>query len=147
MNRKIVVIDIDGTLCVVGDRRKYMEQDQPDWDAFYRDDFDDLPIGTVCDFVRSLSKHYEIFFCTSRRETVRQKTQIWLQRNLCMSPKDYTLIMRSDSDHRPDVISKIDTFTQETTEDERADVAFVIEDSLDMAYRWRQLGYRCFHVS
>ena len=57
MNRKIVVIDIDGTLCVVGDRRKYMEQDQPDWDAFYRDDFDDLPIGTACDFVRNLSKH------------------------------------------------------------------------------------------
>ena len=64
-----------------------------------------------------------------------------------MSPKDYTLIMRSDSDHRPDVISKIDAFTQETTEADRANIAFVIEDSLDMAYRWRQLGYLCFHVS
>ena len=146
MNRERAVVDIDGTLCVVGDRRKYMEQNDPDWESFYRDDFNDLPIRTVCDFVRQMSRHYDIFFCTSRRETVRQKTQIWLQQNLLLSPKDYTLIMRPNSDNRPDVVSKIDSFTQETTEYERSHVGFVLEDSLAMAHRWRELGYRCFHV-
>jgi hypothetical protein len=63
-----------------------------------------------------------------------------------LSPKDYTLIMRPNSDNRPDVVSKIDSFTQETTEYERSHVAFVLEDSLAMAHRWRELGYRCFHV-
>lgn len=146
MKREIAIVDIDGTLCVVGERRKYMEQSEPDWEAFYRDDFNDLPIRTVCDFVRQMSRYYEIFFCTSRRESVRQKTQLWLQHNLLMSPKDYTLIMRPNSDNRPDVVSKIECFTQETTEYERTHVAFVLEDSLTMAHRWRQLGYRCFHV-
>lgn len=146
MKREIAVIDIDGTLCIVGDRRKHMEADEPDWEAFYRDDFNDQPIRTVCDFVRQMSRYYEIFFCTSRRETVRQKTQLWLQRHLLLTPKDYTLIMRPNYDNRPDVVSKIECFIQETTEYERTHVAFVLEDSLTMAHRWRQLGYRCFHV-
>ena len=63
MNREIAVVDIDGTLCVVGDRRKYMEQNDPDWESFYRDDFKDLPIRTVCDFVRQMS------YITARNST------------------------------------------------------------------------------
>lgn len=145
--KSIAVIDIDGTLSIVGDRRKYIEQFPQDWERFYDDDFNDLPIRTVCDFVRTIAKSYDIMFCTSRRECARQKTQLWLQRNLAMSPQDYTLIMRPNADRRPDVHSKIDTFTKETTDAERANVAFVIEDSLAMADRWRRFGYKCFQVS
>lgn len=147
MIRDIAVIDIDGTLCVVGDRRKYLEQIPQDWEAFYADSFDDQPIPCVCDFVRTMAKSYDIIFCTSRRESVRQKTQMWLQRNLAMSPRDYTLIMRSNIDLRPDVVSKIDTFNQETTDEERNRVHFIIEDSVEMAGAWRKYGYRCFQVS
>ena len=144
---RIAVIDIDGTLCIVGERRKFIEQFPQDWERFYADSFDDLPIPAVCDLVRELAKTYNIFFCTSRRESVRQKTQLWLKRHLGMTPQDYTLIMRSNTDRRPDVLSKIDTFTQTTTEAERADVAFVIEDSPAMAVMWRQFGYLCIQVA
>lgn len=147
MNKPIAIIDIDGTLCIVGNRRKYMEQFPPDWEAFYADSFDDQPIPTVCDFVRIMAKNYNIFFCTSRRESARQKTQLWLQRHLGMTPQDYTLVMRGINDRRPDVLSKVDTFTQETTEEERANVAFVVEDSPAMAVMWRRFGYRCFQFS
>lgn len=145
--KKIAVIDIDGTLSVVGNRRRYIESEPKDWDRFYADSFDDTPIDDMCDFVRWLAKSYEIIFCTSRRESVRDKTQVWLQRYLFLSPPEYTLIMRSNADKRPDVISKIDSFTKETTEAERANVAFVIEDSAAMAAMWRGFGYRCFHAS
>lgn len=147
MIKSIAVIDIDGTLCVVGERRKYMEQFPQDWEAFYADSFDDQPIPAVCDLVRRLADTYDIIFCTSRRESVREKTQMWLQRHLGMTPQDYTLIMRQGIDRRPDVLSKVDTFTQETTEEERANVAFVVEDSPAMAVMWRQFGYRCFQIS
>ena len=33
---KYVVVDIDGTLSKVGERLKYLQQDPPDWDRFYR---------------------------------------------------------------------------------------------------------------
>lgn len=147
MDKNIAVIDIDGTLCIVGERRKYIEQFPHDWEAFYADSFDDQPIPAVCDLVRRLGGAYEIMFCTSRRESVRQKTQLWLHRHLGMTPQDYTLIMRRTNDRRPDVFSKIETFTNETTEEERTRVAFVVEDSPAMAVMWRQFGYQCFQFS
>ena len=147
MDKNIAVIDIDGTLCIVGERRKYLEQFPQNWEAFYADSFDDQPIPAVCDLVRRLAANYEIVFCTSRRESVRQKTQMWLERYLDMTPQDYTLIMRRNNDRRPDVFSKIKTFNSETTEEERTRIAFVVEDSPAMAVMWRQFGYRCFQFS
>lgn len=54
--------------------------------------------------------------------------------------------MRDNSDLRPDIVSKIDSFYQETTPEERASVAFVLEDSRAMAQTWRGIGYRCLQV-
>lgn len=145
--KPIAVIDIDGTLCEVGPRQRFADQNPPDWDRFYMDDFNDQPILNVCDFVRHLSSRYEVFFCTSRRETVRTKTQIWLKRHLAMNPSDYTLIMRANSDESPDVVSKIRWFRECTTEEERRRVQLVVEDSAAMAAMWREMfGYLCLQV-
>lgn len=144
--KNIVVVDIDGTLSVVGERRKYIEQEPKDWRRFYADKFDDEPIPEVCGLVRELSRTYSIIFCTSRSECVRQQTQLWLQRHLAMSPRDYTLIMRASSDERPDVESKIDSFVAETTAVERNATSFVLEDSPAMAEAWKAAGYTCLQV-
>ena len=66
--KNIVVVDIDGTLSVVGERMKYIEQEPKDWRRFYADKFDDEPIPEVCGLVRELSRTYSIIFCTSRSE-------------------------------------------------------------------------------
>ena len=145
--RPIAVIDIDGTIAKVGDRAKLLCCTPVDWERFYNDSFDDEPIRNVCEFVRLLRQNCDIFFCTSRSERVRQKTQIWLKKHLAMEPKDYTLVMRSDKDDRPDYIQKIDAFCAGTTEEERKRVRFVIEDSIAVAWHWRQLGYTCYQVS
>lgn len=144
--RNIVVVDIDGTLSVVGERRKYIAGEPKDWARFYADKFDDDPIPEVCDLVRELAKTYSILFCTSRSECARQRTQLWLHRHLGMSPQDYTLIMRAPADERPDVVSKIDTFMAETTPEERNAVSFVLDDSEAMAVAWETAGYTCLHV-
>lgn len=144
--RQIMVVDIDGTLAQVGPRRRFLETTPVDWDAFYRDAFDDEPIPEMCRMVCELAKSYEVVFCTSRRETVRQATQLWLRRYLGMEPSSYTLIMRSAADSRPEVVSKIDSFNQETTIDERLSVAFVLEDSPAVANGWRLAGYRCLQI-
>lgn len=144
--KNIIVVDIDGTLSVVGDRRKYIEREPKDWGRFYADSFDDIPISETCDLVRELKKSYAVIFCTSRSECVRQQTQLWLHRYLGMSPQDYTLIMRAATDERPDVVSKIDAFVAETTPEERDRVSFVLEDSEAMAEAWERSGYTCFRV-
>lgn len=142
-----MVVDIDGTLAEVGlRRRRLLEQLPVDWEAFYRDDFDDLPRRNVCSFVQFNARTMELFLCTSRRESVRDKTQRWLLRNLGMQPRDYTLIMRANGDERPEHIQKLDQFFRETTEEERRRVLFVVEDNKTVARMWRRRGFTCFVV-
>lgn len=146
--KPIAVIDIDGTIAEVGARGKFFEQNPIDWEAFYLDNFDDKPIVNVCDFVKRMRNEYEIIFCTARRECVRQKTQLWLRKHLGFEPGDYTLIMRSNDDARPDYIQKIENFIEETTSEERERVGFVIDDSLTVATFWRtKFGYRVFNLT
>lgn len=146
--KPIVIIDIDGTIAKVpAHRARLAEQTPPDWVAFYDDSFDDEAIMPTCDFVRRLTAFYEIMFCTSRKECARRKTQLWLERKLGFTPEDYTLIMRPDSDTRPDYIQKIECFKAETTSEERERVAFVVDDSPTVMLHWRKLGYRTFLFS
>lgn len=144
--RPIAVIDIDGTIAKVGERAELLKCNPVDWERFYADSFDDEPIPSVCRMVLSLSRRCEIFFCTSRSNRVRRKTQLWLLKTLGMTPEDYTLIMRADGDDRPDYIQKIDDFCAETTEEERNRVECVIDDSFAVAWHWKKLGYTCYNV-
>lgn len=142
-----MVVDIDGTLAEVGLRRRWLLEHLPvDWEAFYRDDFDDLPRRNVCSFVQFNARTMELFICTSRRESVRDKTQAWLKRHLGLEPQDYTLIMRANGDERPEHIQKVDQFFRETTEEERRRVLFVVEDNKAVARMWRRRGFTCFVV-
>lgn len=145
--KPIAVIDIDGTISTVGPRARFLEQQPIDWERFYNDAFDDEPIAPMCQFLLLMRPHYEIFFCTSRAERSRRKTQCWLESRLGLTPQDYTLIMRPDNDFRPDYIQKIDCFKAETTAEERERVAFVIDDSPTVMYHWRRLGYRTLLIS
>ena len=145
--RAIAVVDIDGTIARMGDRARILDTYPIDWDKFYADPFNDEPIKNVCYFVKLLHKECDIIFCTSRSEKVRQKTQSWLKKHLDMDPSDYGLIMRPTNDERPDYISKIDCFFNETTDEERSRVRFVIEDSLTVAWHWRQKGFTTYQVS
>lgn len=145
--KRIMVVDIDGTLAEVGLRRRRLLERLPvDWEAFYRDDFDDLPRRNVCSFVLFNARTMELFLCTSRRESVRDKTQRWLKRHLGLEPRDYTLIMRANGDERPEHIQKLDQFFRETTEEERRRVLFVVEDNKTVARMWRRRGFTCFIV-
>ena len=73
--KRIVVVDIDGTISQVGERLKYLKQEPKDWDSFYNDCFEDEPIEEMIDLVYSLYlQGYQLVFCTGRRESCRGKT-------------------------------------------------------------------------
>ena len=146
LNRPIAIVDIDGTIAKVGPRSRFLDKCPVDWQAFYEDAFNDEPINNVCYFVNLLRQNCDIFFCTSRREVVRDKTQQWLKKHLGMEPSEYELIMRQAGDDRPDYISKIDNFILHTTQDERNRVMCVLEDSMTVAWHWRQQGFTTYQV-
>lgn len=146
-NPRVVVCDIDGTISRVAPARAAMlEQESPDWDAFYEDPFDDEPIGRTCDLVRHLAAHYHVVFCTSRRDSVRGKTLAWLRRHLDAEafPNGFSLQMRRGCDPRPDTAVKPELLAAVAAP---RDVLCILEDSADMVRAWSALGYTCVKVA
>ena len=151
-NAEIVVCDIDGTISLVSPTRADILNDKdPDWDRFYEDAFEDQPVDKVCRLVRHLSQHYHVVFCTSRRDSVREKTERWLRSHLAVDrfPKGWNLLMRRGLDPRPDTIVKpelLDAFLKDN-DDDAQQVLCVLEDSAAMVKRWNELGYTSVQVA
>lgn len=147
--RKVVIVDIDGTISKVGDRLKYLLQKPKDWDSFYEDCFDDKPIEDIINLVYSLFQaDYDIIFCTGRRESVRNKTNDWFKKFLPVDLITYhttKLLMRENNDLRHDTIVKPQLLKEYNIE--LSDIAFVLEDRNSMVVKWREMGLICLQVA
>lgn len=143
--KDIVIVDIDGTIAKIGERLKYIKDQNPkDYNTFYDHVEEDEPICDILDIVVELARSYRIVFCTGRAERCRQQTERWLRNHICM-PMDYRLLMRKDGDHRHDVDVKPQLL-------ERAgifpnQVLCILEDRDSMVKKWRELGFTCLQVN
>ena len=141
--KNIVVVDIDGTIAKVGDRLKYLQQEKKNWDSFYEHCDEDEPIQDMLTLVYDLYRsYYHIVFCTGRRESVRAKTEAWLNKYLGIK---YILLMRPDGDFRHDMMVKPELLAQMDITPDR--VLCILEDRDSMVAKWRELGYRCLQVA
>lgn len=135
----MIVFDLDGTLSIVGDRLKYLEQDPKDWDSFYEacgEDEVNEPIATLYD---RLYPREGIIIVTGRRESVRDKTDEWFRRNRLPLVR---LLMRPDGDTRHDTILK-----PEMVKPFASEIEMIFEDRASMVKKWRELGYTCLQVA
>ena len=74
----MIIFDMDGTLTIVGDRLKYLQQTPKDWDAFYEACGEDRPNKHVFNvFVLMCALGSDVRIVTGRRESTRQKTLYW----------------------------------------------------------------------
>lgn len=138
--RRVIIIDIDGTIAKVGDRLKYLKQSPKDWDKFYEECFDDEPILEIIEALHCLSGMYDFIFCTGRIESVRDQTEKWLKKHNLKG----TLLMRPNNDYRHD--TEVKPLLIEKCGVNKIQVRFILEDSNVMVSKWRELGYKCLHV-
>jgi acid phosphatase class B len=143
MEKNIIVVDIDGTITKVGDRLKYLQQKPKDWDSFYEHCDEDEPVMEIIDMVDILSERYKIVFCTGRRESVREKTQEWMN-DFFINIDDPIIIMRSNNDYRHDTEMKPELLQKHV---DLKDVSFILEDRDSMVQKWRGLGLTCLQVA
>lgn len=149
MNKqKYVIVDIDGTVSIVGDRVRHLSENPCNWDEFYRRCGEDLPNEPIVKMVQCLiyDQHYEAVYMTGRRESERTTTMKWLQKHRIGSPY---LFMRPDGDRRHDTEVKpelMDLFFKNTFTS-KLDIAFILEDRNSMVAKWRELGYTCLQVA
>ena len=141
--KNIVVVDIDGTIAKVGDRRKYITDQNPrDYDAYYEHVGEDEPIKEIIAIVQALSYKNHIVFCTGRAARCRTQTIEWLDKYFI---RGYNLLMRKDGDHRHDVDVKPQLLQRASIYPNQ--VLCILEDRSSMVRKWRELGYRCLQVA
>lgn len=138
------IFDIDGTLADCSDRLHFIQQEKPDWDAFYAACLYDKPIKNVCNLARKLRNTTQLVFLTGRPEKYRKQTIHWLAHYVC-NGKIPHVIMREDGDHRPDYVVKEELFHKYIEPDYFPQGIF--EDRKQCVDMWRSLGLTCYQVA
>jgi phosphoglycolate phosphatase-like HAD superfamily hydrolase len=140
----LVVFDLDGTLADCRHRLHFIQQDKPDWDAFYAACKCDTSLQPAIEVFRALSllKGYEVQIWTGRAERTREATNRWLaSRDILPN----LLRMRPDDDHRPDHELKQDWLFDAVREFRHP--ALVFEDRQRVVDMWRRNLVTCFQVA
>jgi predicted kinase len=98
-----VIVDIDGTLAIKGDRDIY------DYSLVGLD----TPNKPVVEVIKSLAQaNYRIIYMSGRDGSAFTETLLWLKTHVHTTKEDPQLFMRKASDKRPDWIVKYELFTE-----------------------------------
>jgi hypothetical protein len=145
--RCFVIVDIDGTLSIVGDRKECLERTPKNWDEFYDRCGEDEPNVNIIKLVYSIWLDYRVVLVTGRRESCRYATKKWLVKH-GLTRSGYSppyILMRPDNDYRHDTILKPELLKKAGIGLE--EIAFVLEDRNSMVKKWRELGVTCLQVA
>jgi len=136
----MIVFDIDGTLSIVGDRLKCLEN--KDWDSFYMRCGEDMPNYPIVSVYKSLLRNSRrVIVVTGRRESCRAQTLEWFSKHR-MYLRSEDLYMRPDGDMRPDTVVKFEQIGYMVDR-----VKLVFEDRNCMVKEWRKRGVAVCQVA
>ncbi len=139
---KAIIIDVDGTLADVTMARKHILPSHPefngkkDFHAFHLEAMNSDPILTTVDIIDAMYVDYRVHIITARKETWRNHTVDWLQRNHIRY--DF-LHMRGKDDGRKDVEVKRDILHSLT---DRYEFELAVDDNPNICEMFEQEGVR-----
>ena len=132
-----IIVDIDGTVALKGDRNPYDEtrvsEDQPN-----------MP---VIEMVWAAAEHYEakVLFFSGRTDGCYGDTQEWVRKHVEGDIDLFELHMRKTGDFRQDRIVKYEMFNEHARG--KYDVMAVFDDRQQCIDLWRELGLQAFQVA
>lgn len=95
--KNIVLCDVDGTVAN-NDHRQHFLEGKKDWDGFFSELLNDMPIIPIIDLVNKEHANVkEIVFLTGRPERYRYSTTLWLKEHFDF---EFRLLMRKNNDQR-----------------------------------------------
>jgi predicted kinase len=131
-----IIVDMDGTLAIMGDRSPY------DMSGLCINDQVNEPVARV--LRREHGNFYppNILVCSGRHEANRSATEQWLRRHEIPFTE---LWMRPDDDNRKDAILKREIYDEHIRG--RYNVLYVLDDRDQVVELWRSLGLSCWQVA
>ena len=132
-----IIVDLDGTLCIKGDRDIY------DASLCHLDTVDE----TVDTIVRAMARRgWDTIFMSGRGEEHREQTEAWLGAHLLGTSISWTHgpFMRPEGDRRPDFKVKADLFEEHVRG--KFNVKFALDDRNQIVDLWRGMGIKTLQV-
>lgn len=144
MNKKIIILDLDGTVADCTHRLHHIKGENRDYKAFYDALVDDKPIQHIIDIVKALhlSQEYMIFVVTGRPITHLRETQLWLNEHFVPF---HAVFMRPENDFRKDYIVKKEILDK--IRNEFWEPTAVLDDRQSVCDMWRENGVPCLQVA
>jgi predicted secreted acid phosphatase len=142
--KKIIIMDIDGTLANITHRRAYVQLRPKNWPAFNRAMVKDTIYPDIL-WMYNVLKNQEdtmMFFASGRGEENRDITVKWLAD---IGVEYRHLYMRPAHDHRQDNIIKFEILEQ--IRHEYGEPFMVFDDRDQVVNMWRENGVRCMQVA
>ena len=137
MKLKAIISDLDGTLCQVNNRVKYI--DSGEWDYFHTAGCMETPNQWCLDILHRFKKDHRILIVTGRPITYLEETHAWLLDRCYFRPNDYDLFMAPpgmvDIKYKPLVYQQ---YIQP-----KFQVEFVLDDRPSLVEAWRAMGLVC----
>lgn len=131
-----VMVDIDGTVALHGDRNPY------DTSRYH----EDLPNSAVVETVAmAWESGRRVLFCSGRSEEFRAVTATWLSDHVLPAAAGWELHMRPAGDTRNDAVVKLELFDRHIRD--RFDVRWVLDDRTRVVEAWRSIGLTVFQVA
>ena len=127
-----VIVDMDGTLALMGDRSPY---DVSCCDL-------DLPNYPVLETVQKLQDSKTIIIMSGRTDDGKEKTEFWLQK---YAVKYQHIYMRAAGDMRKDSVVKQELYEKFIRD--KFNVSFILDDRQQVVDMWRGLGLTVFQVA
>ncbi len=137
----VVICDLDGTLCDIEHRLKYVqvsEGEKKDWKSFFRDIPNDTVRTDILDKLMDFEQRgNKIIFVSARPDTYRRETEAWLEKVLGGYSLHTALIMRSSRDTRDDTEVKSDIYEKYLR---HLSITKVFDDRPKVIRMWREKG-------
>ena len=151
----LYVFDLDGTLCDITHRLKYIRNSNgtrlvhPNWEKFFKECVNDEPLSGTIEILKSLQRCEKfVCICSGRSDEVQAETMEWLQLQ-GIDIIRLILVMRKDGDYRKDTIVKDELLTNvlKILNNEYEGVTWnpiIFEDRKQVVDMWRSKGFTCY---
>lgn len=138
VKQKAIVVDLDGTYSLVGNRSPY------DGKKTFEVDLPNVPVIDLVNVMRMAG--YRIIFLSGRNENARVETQAFIHKYGGLEINDYDLHLKPNNDYRKDFLHKGEIYRSLIEPD--FDVLFALEDRPSMIDFYRnEIGIACFGVT
>ncbi len=140
--KKIIIVDLDGTLADIGHRRHHVEEQPKDWQSF----FESMTLDPINSWCRTLmlamhKEGFRIALVSGRPDSYERAIREWLMK---YSVPYQSLHLRREKDLRPDDTVKREILLRDF---KKEDILFVVDDRESVVKMWRREGLVCLQCN